>query len=346
MENKSHAMAAGAFVLALVGLVVALGIWLTRDSTAHRLFELSSRDAVTGLQEQASVRFRGVSVGKVVSIGFDPVVQGNVLIRISTVDGAPITQSTFATLGFQGVTGLAFVQLDDSGESKVPLVSSDAAPARIPMRASLFSKLADQGTGLLVQLEETSRRVNQLLAPENQKNLFAAVEGIGATAKDVSQSAKTFGQAAGSLQQFTSNAGRVLDFQFGPEKMNLPKLVDDMTATLKTLQGTSDRIGATADEAKAAASHFSEAAKTLSQPGGALDKLGQGADSLTQLGQGAASQTLPRLNRTADETARALRQVGRSAAALNDNPQALLYGNGPVAPGPGEAGFAAPVVKP
>ncbi len=346
MENKSHAMTAGAFVLALVALVVALGLWLTRDTATHRTFELSSRDPVTGLQEQARVRFRGVSVGKVVAIGFDPAAPGNVLIRISTNDDAPITKSTFATLGFQGVTGLAFVQLDDTGESKVPLASSEAAPARIPMRPSLLSKLADQGTGILIQLEETSRRVNQLLAPENQKNLFAAVEGIGVTAKDVSQSAKTFGEAASSLQKFSSNADRVLDFQFGPQKMNLPKLVEEMSATLKTLQGTSERIGATADEAKAAASSFSQAAKTLSQPGGAFDKLGQGADSLTQLGQNVTTNTLPRLNRTTDDTARAVRQVGKSAAALNDNPQALLYGNGAVAPGPGEAGFTAPAIKP
>ncbi len=346
MENKSHAMAAGAFVLALTALVVALAVWLTRDTAAHQTFELSSRDAVTGLQEQAGVRFRGVTVGKVVSIGFDPLIRGNVLIRISTDEGAPITKSTFATLGFQGVTGLAFVQLDDTGESKEPLPSSDATPARIPMRASLFSKLADQGTAILIQLEETSRRVNQLLAPENQKDLFAAINGIGVTAKDVSQSAKTFGQAAGSLQQFSSNADRVLDFQFGPQKMNLPKLVEDLTATLKTLQGTTDRIGAAADEARAAAGDFRQAAKVVSQPGGALDKLGQGADSLNQLGQSVTTNTLPRLNRTTDETTRALRQVGRSAASLNDNPQALLYGNGPVAPGPGEAGFTAPGTKP
>jgi phospholipid/cholesterol/gamma-HCH transport system substrate-binding protein len=342
MENKSHALTAGFFVLALAALTVALALWLTRDTAVHMSYELSSREAVTGLQTQAGVRFRGVQVGKVVSIGFDPSVRGNVLIRISTIEGVPITKSTFATLGFQGVTGLAFVQLDDTGESSQALVSTEDAPARIPMRPGLLSKLTDQGASILVQLEENSRRVNQLLDANHQKILFAAIEDIGKTAKDVSQSAKGFGQAASSLQQFSANADRVLDFQFGPEKMNLPKLVDDMTAMLKSLQGTSERVGVTADEAKAAATDFRQAAQTLSQPGGALDKLGQGVDTLNQLGQSLSANTLPRLNRTSDETARAVRQVGKSAAALNDNPQALLYGNGAVAPGPGEAGFAAP----
>lgn len=35
--------------------------------------------------------------------------------------------------GFQGVTGLAFVQLDDSGESREALPSGAAKPERIPI---------------------------------------------------------------------------------------------------------------------------------------------------------------------------------------------------------------------
>ncbi len=335
MENKSHALAAGAFVLFVAALLVALALWLTRDTVSHKVFELSSRDAVTGLQPQANVRFRGVNVGKVESIGFDPAVRGNVLVRINTNTDAPISKSTFATLGFQGVTGLAFVQLDDTGESKEALATSDDTPARIPLRPSLLSKLADQGTTILVQVEETSRRLNLLLAPENQKTLFAAIHDIG-------QSAGKFGQAATSLQQFSSNANRVLDFQFGPEKMNLPKLVDDMETTLKSMQATSQSVGASADEFKGTATELKQLARSVSQPGGTLDKLGQGADALTTVGQSFGANTLPRLNRTSDEAARTARALGQAAAGLNDNPQALLYGNGALPPGPGEAGFQPP----
>jgi ABC-type transporter Mla subunit MlaD len=43
-------------------------------------------------------------VGKVTAISFDPKVPGNVLVRISVDTNAPVTQATFATLGYQGVT--------------------------------------------------------------------------------------------------------------------------------------------------------------------------------------------------------------------------------------------------
>ena len=56
MQNKAHALAAGIFVLALTGLLLLLGAWLTRDSGQRHLYEISTREAVTGLQEQAPVR--------------------------------------------------------------------------------------------------------------------------------------------------------------------------------------------------------------------------------------------------------------------------------------------------
>jgi phospholipid/cholesterol/gamma-HCH transport system substrate-binding protein len=322
MENKSHAYAAGAFVLLASALLVALAFWLTRDTSVHRVFELSSKEAVTGLQPQAGVRFKGVTVGKVMDIGFDAATRGNILIRISINDNAPITRSTFATLGFQGVTGLAFVQLDDSSESKELLPTSDVTPARIPMRAGLLSKLTDQGADILLQLEETSRRVNQLLEPGNQKALL------------------------GSLQQFSNNANQVLSAQFGPEKMNLPQLAQDFSSTLKSLQTTASSMTAAADGTKASAAEFQQVSQTLNKPGGPLEKLGDGAQALTTLGQSLNSGTLPRLNRATDEASRAARQLSRAATAITDNPQALLYGNGNPPPGPGEAGFTAPATRP
>lgn len=332
MENKSHALAAGAFVLVVAAMLVALASWLTRDTAVHREFELSSRDAVTGLQPQATVRYRGVAVGKVTSIGFDPATPGNVLVRLSLDDQAPITRSTFATLGFQGVTGLAFVQLDDAGESKEPLVTSEAKVARIPIRPSLLSKLSDQGTTILSQLEETSRRVNLLLSPENQKIFIASIQHLG--------------EAATGVQQLSANMNTIMAAQMGPDRMNLPQLVQDASATLKALQVTSLKAGEGIDEVKKTATEFTRVAERLTREGGAIDKLGEGASALASAGQSLNGATLPRLNRATDEANRTARQVTRTVDTVRDNPQSLIFGHGVVPPGPGEPGFAAPAAKP
>ena len=321
MENKSHAIGAGAFVLLVAALLVALAAWLTRDTGEHRLFEISSREGVTGLQRQAAVRYKGVTVGRVQAITLDRETPGSVLVRIAVDSTAPITKSTFATLGFQGVTGLAFIQLDDSGQSPEALISTDDKLARIPMRPSLLSRLSDQGAGLLTQLEEVSVRVNLLLAPPNQKKLM---ESIG-----------SMGQAAASISQLSQHVDQV----------NLPALAQDTTVTLKSLRATSDRLGKSADSVGASADAFKDMSDRMNEPGGTLDKIAQGTDALLVTGQTLNATLVPRLNRTADDTARTVRHIGRAVESVNDNPQSLILGNGVAMPGPGEPGFAPPTAR-
>ena len=321
MENKSHALAAGTFVLVVAALLVALAAWLTRDTGEHRPFEISSREGVTGLQPQAPVRYKGVTVGRVQSIALDQQTLGNVLIRIAVDGTAPISPTTFATLGFQGVTGLAFIQLDDTGPTSAVLASSDEQPGRIPMRASLMSRLSDQGAGLLTQLDEATQRVSQLLAAPNQKKLMDAVGNIGQAAANIGQLAQQANQA------------------------NLPALAQEAGATLKSLHSTSDRLGQSADAIGASADAFKGMSLRMSEPGGTLDRIAEGTTTLTATGQSLNATLVPRLNRTVDDTARTVRHISRAVESVSDNPQALLLGNGVTPPGPGEPGFAPPTPR-
>lgn len=341
MENKAHALAAGIFVFVVSAMLIAMAVWLSRDTGERRVYEISSPEAVNGLQSQAAVRYKGVAVGKVTSIGFDPKSVGNVLVRIALAETAPITAATFATLGFQGVTGLAFVQLDDAGQDRTPLVTSEAQPARIPMRSSLLSRLSDQGVAILARLEQTSERVNQLLAPENQKQLMATIAGFGASADSVQK-------MAGQVQKLSANIDDILNAQLGPQRVNIPRLVDDTTAAIKSLQTTAGGIDQTVAEFKTTATAFTALAERLNAKGGAVERmtesaqaLTQGAVALTEAGKAFSAGTLPRLNRTSDEATRAARQLLRTAGAVSDNPQSLIYGNGAIPPGPGEPGFRA-----
>jgi phospholipid/cholesterol/gamma-HCH transport system substrate-binding protein len=307
MENKAHAMAAGIFVVAITILLVGLAAWLTRDTGERDPYEISTRETVTGLQPQAVVRYRGVEVGKVSDIGFDPKVQGNVLLRLEVDRAAPVTQDTFATLSFQGVTGLAFVQLDDTGKPAPRLQPEDGHPPRIPLRPGLLSKLADKGEVILDRVEQLTGRMNRLLGDENQKRFSSALDNLGSAAADASQLAKS------------------LD-------TTVTKRVDP---ALASVQRSADQVGRTAAD-------FSQTARRLNEKDGPIDRLADGTEALSHAADSFNSATLPRINRVTEETSRAVRQLGRTANTINDNPQSLIFGSGPVEPGPGEPGFAAP----
>ncbi len=321
MENKAHALAAGAFVMAVAALLVAMAWWLSREGGVRVTYELSSREPVTGLFLQAAVRFKGVPVGKVTAISFDAKVPGNVLVRVAVDTNAPITQATFGTLGYQGVTGIAHVQLDDGAGPKTPLESIDGSPPRIPMRPGLMGRITDQGTQLLVQVEEATRRINQLLSPANQQLLMGAVGSAG--------------EAAQGYRQLAADLRAVLATPAGVPKISVPELMNTTRSTLQSLQATSG-------ETRQAVGEVGQAVRRLNEQGGAVDRLSEGVDALAHSADTLNATTLPRLNRMTEDATRAARQVGRTAGHLSENPQSLLYGNGPVAPGPGEPGFTAP----
>ncbi|MFZ2296113.1 MAG: MlaD family protein, partial [Polaromonas sp.] len=190
MENKSHALIAGTFVVLVTALLALLAVWLTRDRTERHLYEMSTGEIISGLQPQAAVRFRGVSVGKVERIGFDSKVKGNVLIRVSIDRNAPITKSTFATVASQGVTGLTFIQLDDIDESAERLPPNDEDPPRIPIKPGGLDKLLKQGEVIFNQAGQAATRLNQLLSDENQKAVTAAVTQLGEAAGSLNRVAK------------------------------------------------------------------------------------------------------------------------------------------------------------
>jgi phospholipid/cholesterol/gamma-HCH transport system substrate-binding protein len=329
MENKSHALAAGAFVLAVAGLLVAMAVWLMRDTSEQRVFEISSRDTVTGLQPQAGVRYKGVMVGRVTAIELDRQTRGNVLVRIAVNESAPVTTTTFASLGFQGVTGLAFVQLDDSAQDSPMLATSREQMARIPMRQGMVSRLTEQGGNVMGQLEQVGQRTNALLAAENQKTLMAAIASLG--------------QAAASIGQLSQRAEKLLSAQAGADAVSLPRLVSQADTTLKSMQTASERLSASAEAVRGSATEFRRMSTRMNEPGGTLDKIAQSTEALAATGQTLNATLLPRLNRTADDAARTARQVGRVADAVGEAPQSLVTGRGAAQPGPGEPGFVAPV---
>lgn len=314
MENKAHALAAGIFVVAVTVLLIALAAWLTRETGVRHVYEISTRESITGLQEQALVRYRGVDVGKVSSISFDPQAQGNVLVQLEIDEEAPITRETFAALSFQGVTGLAFVQLDDSGKPAPPLPPDDENPPRIPLKPGLLSKLAERGEVILEQVEETTKRMNQLLGEPNQKRFASTLENLDAAAASASRLAQRLDQTV---------------------SQRVDPVLAEAAKTMKSFEKSAAEIGRTAEE-------FGQTARRLNAQDGPIDRLAEGTAALSHAADAFNAATLPRINRVTEETSRAVRQLGRTANQIGDNPQSLLYGTGPVPPGPGEPGFTTP----
>jgi len=325
MENKSHAMAAGLFVVLVTALLAGLALWLTRDHNQYNQYELTTKDGIGGLQPQAAVRYKGVPVGKVMHIGFDPQANGNVLIRIAVDTGAPITATTFAQLGYQGVTGLAHVQLDDAAEPPPQQPPGASGLPRLWLKSSPLSMLADQGPAILGRVDEVTRRLNDMLGDENQKRFSDMLENIS-------------GAAAG-VRDLSAGVQQTLTKSVEPALADFPALTSDARKALQSL----DQAG---KNTAAVASDLGQTVQRINAPEGPLEQIAEGTQALVRAADGLGRTTLPHVSRAADDVSRAARQLGAAAGGFSDNPQSVIYGSGRAVPGPGEPGFATPTSQP
>ena len=310
MENRSHALMTGFFTITLLIATVLFGLWFNRDRVQRVPYQMATTQPVPGLNAQASVRYRGLEVGKVAAIGFDPKVTGQILITLNINPDAPITKTTYGTLGYQGVTGIAYVQLDDDAAGSPRLLTDVDNPSRIPLRPGLFDQLESRGKQILAQTQDVTIRLNALLSPENQKVMLAAFSDVSATA----------------------NAYRDLPRQLQPTIAQLPALVEQTRSTLNS-------VTALANDA----THLTH---SLQAPGGAIDRLNTTVDraglALETVTDDVQLDTLPHVISLADEARSSIRALKKTATNLNDRPQSILFGAPNTPPGPGEAGYAAP----
>jgi phospholipid/cholesterol/gamma-HCH transport system substrate-binding protein len=318
MENKSHAFWAGLFTIGL-GLTIALAVfWFNLDRTVRVPYDLISHTNVTGLSTDADVRYRGLEVGKVRSIRFDRTHPGTIVIRIAVDKSAPITRSTFGSLGLQGVTGIAFIQLDDTGTDLAPVPTSEKHVAQLPMRPGLLDQLQERGDALMSELQSVAARADAMLSDQTRTQLLATASSLQHAADAVTQLAQTAAPAAAQLPGTINALTRTL--------ASTNALVTTLASPSGPLTANLNKIGSAADRA-----------------GGALATMDT---SLQQMSARLDYETLPRVNALATDVGGAARAFDRAANAFSTSPSSVLFGVGRAQPGPGEPGFAWPAPAP
>ncbi|NLP61291.1 MlaD family protein [Paraburkholderia sacchari] len=315
MENKAHAFWAGAFTIGLLTVIAFAVVFFSADHTVRVPYDLISRSNVTGLYPDAAVRYRGLDVGKVQSIKFDPSHPGQIRIRVLVDQKAPMTRSTYGSLALQGVTGIAFVQLEDNGLDLSPLVSSEKHVAEIPLRPGLLDQLQRRGDALLRKLDSIATDADQMLSEENRKQIMAAINSVQKAADNVNTIAQ----------------------QLEPTTKLLPGAVTDLR---KTLQSTNQLVIGLNRPDGPFQTNLNKAGTAAAQAGQALTSIDA---SIQELSARVGYDTLPRVDSLTEDVRSAMRSVDRAAGTFSTSPNSLLFGGAPQpAPGPGEPGFAWP----
>lgn len=315
MENRSHALAAGLFTLVLGAALIAAAFWIRGEPIALDRYVLHTRHSVNGLNQQATVRLRGVEVGKVERIAFDPADPRTILVEISVVSGVPVTRGTYGQLAAQGITGLAYIQLEDDGSSGALRDPSDPQQARIELKPSFLDRVSGSGEELIARLSSVAGQLDGWLAEDNRRQALRTLAALQDAAEGVREVSDSLRGSLAVVPELAKRAGTTL------ERTDL--LLADLrllSATLNERSQVIERIAASAERIGASA-----------------EQLARAGDSLVLV---AGSETLPRLHGLFDDLSRSSRSLDRLMQELSAHPSSVVFGRPPARPGPGEPGFA------
>ena len=312
MENRAHALAVGIVTLILAAILAFAFWWMSGTRQAFTEYKIISKQPVTGLSQEASVKFRGVNVGKVSDISLDPNSQSSIEIIIRVDEKLHLTKDAYAELRAQGVTGLAYIDLNDPNDTGEQL----APGALITMRPSLIDRISERVPQLVDKVETF---VNHGVATIEQAN--AVMQSIDV--HSLNQTLSNLEQASAKLETTLVSAndafGKASKFMSEQNQQHL-------TQTLNNLQ-----------QATQAATPLLNALTATVQ-----DVRGMSGDirqSVALVGDTLNHETLPRINELTANANDDARRISRLLDMLEENPQSLIFGKPALRPGPGEPGF-------
>ena len=308
METKVNYMLVGGFVLVLGAALIAGLLWLASGGGFQKKYDLYLalvEESVAGLNLNAPVKYRGVDVGKVRDIRLDPHKPEQVRLLFAIERGTPIKQDTQAMLKTQGLTGIAYVELDGGSLASPPL--RVVAPEKYPVirtKPSLSARLENVLTTVLAKLDSTSDHLNKVLSDENLAAFKSTLADLAAVAHTVAARKDTIDSGITSAARTFDNSSRLTE-QLGP---------------------VIERIGHSADAVKKMGD---EAARASARAGKSVDSVGADVKRFT-------ADTLPELQILLGEMNVLTVSLRHFIEETERNPRGFLFGRKTVPEGPGE----------
>ncbi|AUI67546.2 MlaD family protein [Beggiatoa leptomitoformis] len=346
MDNKANYALVGLFVIILSIVMIASVLWLTigTEEKVYITYQIHIRESVSGLNVKSPVKYKGVEVGYVHNIALDAERPDEVQVLLKIEWNTPIRQDTVATLSSQGLTGLAYIELTGgAGQliSKEPdvgqrypelktkpslLVRLDSAISELMSNINKVSTVTD---GMLLDIKEVTKAVDDLLSPANRLLISNTLQHIETLTNTVANRSATIDNSIVSVATTLENSAKI--------SHELPHFLTRLEQTLTTLEQTAQSFSKTSNSVNTI---VEESRTNISKTTLAIAKAAQGVETTVNQSKqgidGFTQQTLPEVNNTLRELRELIASLRGLSRELERNPNIILFGKSKSARGPGE----------
>ena len=226
MNNKVNYTLIGFLVFIGVALILGFTYWLLQPKSEQEMqkYHINFDESVLGLNIDAPVKYRGISVGKVSSLQINPENSEQVQVMVTILKTTPIKVDTVAKLTAQGITGLSYINLSMGSRSAedLKLIEGNDLPI-IRTVPSFFENFESSLGSMSTKLSSTLAQTEKLLNDENQKQITILLTRTATfmdkldkvlddkTINHLQSSVKNFDSVSAKVDGLTPNVDKFID---------------------------------------------------------------------------------------------------------------------------------------
>jgi phospholipid/cholesterol/gamma-HCH transport system substrate-binding protein len=307
MESQKHYAMVGAFIVVTGASFIGVSLWLAfGDITkGFRTYLAYMEESVSGLYVDAPVRYQGVEVGRVTELDLDTENPQRVRITLAIESRIRIAEDTLATLAFQGLTGIASVELS-GGTNDAPRLKPGAGEAHPVLKTgpSLFSRFDTVISELIANMNRVAEGAHKLMSPDNLKNTEKILANVEIVTGALAGQGDQLEQSARDLARMMASGAQA--------SAQLPSLVAGLNRGAAVVQTMAEDIVATSEVVRKGVQATREDMRMLSQ------------------------RALPEFEALLLEIRQLVGGLQQISQRMEEDPRQLLYGPTLEPPGPGE----------
>ena len=233
METRANYATIGLFTLGVIVACFVFIYWLARydESGARKPLRILIPGSVAGLAPGSQVLFNGIKIGEVNTLRINPENPNEVEAMVSVDPSEPIKADTKASLGIQGLTGIAYIELK-GGSANLPNLLDQQGIPTLTAQASGLQDLIATAQELVAKVNTAVDRVNGFID--------TAEPGLSASVKNVETFTDALAANSDGVKEFMNNFG------------DLSKRIGSLSETLTGVVEKADKIISAIDPTKVA----------------------------------------------------------------------------------------------
>jgi len=180
---------------AITILVIAAGVGIKLSEKRSLYYSEFMGESLSGLTKGMEVKFRGIPIGKVSAINYDPKDLTRVKVSLEVEKNFPMKKDMVVQTGIVGITGLKYIEIM-GGTNEAELLPEGSV---IPSKNSLMAELTVRIESILGKVETLLSNLNTVTNPDSLKDVQVTLANVAELTGKINEGFDSYGPRLDSM---------------------------------------------------------------------------------------------------------------------------------------------------